>query len=360
MLYIKNFILIILLLFFFLPIVYAETDHTHLRVATRDIPPFAMMDEHGNWTGITIELLDLISAELGFTYELEPMSIIEMLEGLQDGSIDMAAAAVSITSERETLIDFSHPFYYTGLGIATTSTPGASLWKIIHGMVSQQFLQALGALILILFLFGFLIWLFERKKNSSQFDKNAYKGIGAGFWWSAVTITTVGYGDKAPATVGGRIIAFICMFFGIIIASTITATIASSLTVASLDTGITGPRDLPGIKAGAIRGTTSADYFYDKGMSPVLYDSAHDALQALDEGKIEAFVYDAPIMEYLIRQNYQGTLTVLPQLFNHQKYGIGIPFNSPMRQDINRALLSIIETGRFERIKRRYLGENQA
>lgn len=47
------------------------------------------------------------------------------------------------------------------------------------------------------------------------------------FWWSIVTLTTVGYGDIAPTTPGGRIIGIIIMFFGIGILGLFTATIAS-------------------------------------------------------------------------------------------------------------------------------------
>ena len=47
------------------------------------------------------------------------------------------------------------------------------------------------------------------------------------FWWSIVTLTTVGYGDITPTTVGGRIIGIIIMFFGIGILGMFTATIAS-------------------------------------------------------------------------------------------------------------------------------------
>lgn len=48
-----------------------------------------------------------------------------------------------------------------------------------------------------------------------------------GIWWAAVTVTTVGYGDKVPTTVEGRIIAMVVMLFGIGFLSVLTATIAS-------------------------------------------------------------------------------------------------------------------------------------
>jgi voltage-gated potassium channel len=47
------------------------------------------------------------------------------------------------------------------------------------------------------------------------------------FWWSIVTLTTVGYGDITPTTIGGRLIGIMIMFFGIGILGMFTATIAS-------------------------------------------------------------------------------------------------------------------------------------
>lgn len=47
------------------------------------------------------------------------------------------------------------------------------------------------------------------------------------FWWAIVTMTTVGYGDFAPATPAGRLFAVIVMFAGISLTALLTATISS-------------------------------------------------------------------------------------------------------------------------------------
>ncbi|MCP4253968.1 MAG: cag pathogenicity island protein Cag26 [Candidatus Scalindua sp.] len=57
------------------------------------------------------------------------------------------------------------------------------------------------------------------------------------FWWSFVTITTVGYGDITPLTVGGKIIGVVVMVFGIGILGMFTATIASAFVDSKIKEG---------------------------------------------------------------------------------------------------------------------------
>lgn len=51
--------------------------------------------------------------------------------------------------------------------------------------------------------------------------------FGDALWWAFVTITTVGYGDYFPVTLGGRIVAVLLMAGGVAVVGVVTATLSS-------------------------------------------------------------------------------------------------------------------------------------
>jgi voltage-gated potassium channel len=69
-----------------------------------------------------------------------------------------------------------------------------------------------------------LVLQFESKSP----DANIHSG-GDALWYSIVTITTVGYGDRYPVTTGGRITATFIMFMGVGIIGALASILASLL-----------------------------------------------------------------------------------------------------------------------------------
>ncbi|OSM04786.1 putative family 3 extracellular solute-binding protein [Magnetofaba australis IT-1] len=313
-----------------------------LKIAIKESPPFVMRDpQSGEWEGLTIRLWREIAEKLDLTYEYVPLDLSDMLKAVESGQADVGAAALTVTAERETAMDFSHPYFTSGLGIAIPSRAETSLLgSLMESLFSWPFLKAMAALGALLLVTGVLVWIFERKQNAEQFGGSALKGIGVGFWWSAVTMTTVGYGDKAPRTLGGRIIALVWMFAGIITISSFTAMITSALTISSVqDAKVKGPADLLTARVGAISATTSERHLNRQGVRAVIFPEPDEALQALADGKLDAVVYDAPILRYLINEKYAGVAEVLPGRIKREEYALAYPQGSALREPVNRILL---------------------
>jgi polar amino acid transport system substrate-binding protein len=334
-----------------------KADRT-LIVGTTEVPPFAMKNNEGTWTGVSIDLWRQIAAELSLPFEFQERDLKGLLDGVVDGSLDIAVAALSITAEREEICDFSHPYYVSGLGIAIASKHKAPWRVVLKKLFSGHHLKVMIGLCVLLLALGTLMWWFERKRNPEQFGGGTAAGIGSGFWWSAVTMTTVGYGDKAPITFGGRVVAFVWMLIAIIIVSVFTATITSTLTVAHLDVPVKGPQDLPKVRVGAIADTNGEIYLQDHLISYTSYKTAVEGLGAIEAGLIEALVYDAPILRYLIHHEFQGGLEVLPHTFYRDDYGIALPKGSSLRKPINVVLLAKIQGREWQDNLHRYMGRS--
>ncbi len=325
-----------------------------LVVGTKVAPPFALEGEDGRWRGIAIELWSEVAQRLGIRYRLVETDLPHLISGLEDGSLDASVAALTVTSARERRVDFTHSFYSSGLGIAVAADRAGGWSSIWRRVADPRLLTVIGSLVLVLFGAGLLVWLFERRANPGQFPPDA-RGLGAAFWWSAVTMTTVGYGDKAPVSLGGRIVGLFWMFAGILMISSFTAAIASSLTVAQLATKVQGPEDLPRARVSTVAASTSERYLDSRNLHHESFATAREALAALAAGRVDAMVYDRPILRYMTLHG-EGSLTVLPQTFARQDYAVALPQGSELREPIDRALLATIEDPAWRNVLERYVG----
>jgi ABC-type amino acid transport substrate-binding protein len=332
-----------------------SSSEDELIIGTRVVPPF-VIEENGEYTGLTVHLWEHIASEMDLNYRFEQTSIQNMIEGAADSTYFASASALTITADREQLVDFTHPYIVTGLGIAVSYKP-AGVLQAFKAIFSGDFLWVVTLLIGLLLFWGLLVWIFERHENTEEFGGSAAEGIGSGFWWAAVTMTTVGYGDKSPRTVGGRIVGFIWMFAAIILISFFTASIASSLTVTQLDSRVSGPEDLPNVRVGALQNSATLTFLEIENISATPFNSIDAGLQAVENGAIDAFVHDAPIVSYYTNRDYKNRVRVLPNTFNDQYYGIALPLQSTYRNEMNRIILNYIKSDEWNNLVDEYLGE---
>ena len=309
-----------------------------LVVGVKTAPPFVIKEANGDFSGLSIDLWRAVAERDDIEYRFVETDLEGLVSGLEDGSLDVSVAALTITADREMLVDFTHPFYTTGLAIAAPVQQG-SFGAVLKSLLSPEFAAAVGALTGLLLLVGFLLWLAERRRNPDMFGGTPAQGVGASFWWAAVTMTTVGYGDKAPTTLAGRLIALVWMFAAIIVISSFTAAIATSLTVSRLETAIRGPDDLYDVKVVSVADSASAEYLERKGIGFTAREDLAAALDELAAGRFDAVVYDEPILQYYIRRNHAGDIRMVPKHFERQDYALALPSGSPLREPLNIALV---------------------
>ena len=326
-----------------------------IRVATKIAPPFVMQGEDGALTGISVDLATHIAAMIGrpIAWQMSD-DVPALLQQVATGKADVGIAAISATAERETFLDFSHPLYTTGLGVAASTARRNPWLSVIGNVLSPAFLSALAGLTAVLALAGLAVWLFERKHNT-DFGGKPSQGLGSAFWWSAVTMTTVGYGDKAPKTLGGRIVALGWMFASIIIISSFTAAIATSLTVDSMETRFESLDDLPLARAAVIDGTTGATDSRVVVRSRVVCTDLNEALDMLADGAVDVVIHDRPLLRHGIKTRGDAKVHVLPGVIGRQDYAIALPENSPVRESLNLTILEAIGDGLIAKLTRQYL-----
>src|SRR5690554_635545 len=92
---------------------YAET----IKVATDpSFVPFEMMDpDTGEMTGFDMDMIRELAKRAGFEIDINTMDFNGIIPALQTGSVGIAIAGITITDERSEIVDFSDPYYDSGL-----------------------------------------------------------------------------------------------------------------------------------------------------------------------------------------------------------------------------------------------------
>lgn len=354
---IKNLFLPLMVLFPFT--LYSQTvvpDTTALRVGVAGNAPF-VIHENNEEMGIAVEIWEAIAANANWSFHSIPYpSVSDAINALEKGDIDVVVGPSSITSERTEVISFSQPYYQSSLSILSRSDY-LSTWDRISPFFSMKLLIAVCVFLFILGCVGTLLWLAERKASPNQFPAEPARGIANGMWCAIVTMSTTGYGDIAPITFMGRVIAGMWMVISIIFATTMVAGIASTLTLTGMGNSvITKVEQLNKNKVATLVATPTADLIREFHGQIVPVETLDEAYQLLVDKKVNAIVFDRPQMLYFQVNNPNPSVTISEAEYVRQGYGFAFSLNSPLRHTLNVHLLHLTEAGEINKIISQWIG----
>lgn len=329
------------------------------RVAVKAIPPFVYTDQ-AYPTGYSIDLWNEIASAVGVQTEfLVLKSVPETLDAVEKGKADAAIAAITINAEREARVDFSHPFYRSGLRIAVSARSGPTWASSFGRFLSADLMAMLLTLVGLTLIASHLLWLIERGVNPECFPSGYFHGVGEALWWSVATIITGGCENKAPVSLFGRLVAVAWMLGSIVLVASFTATLSSQMTAETVAGAISGPDDLPGRLVATVAGTTAVSDARKRNAKVRECPDLNAALTEVAEGRADAVVFDAPVLAHAVNKDWNRNVRLVGPLFEQQNYGIVVSRGSTLRKAINQALLSLSESGKLAELNEKWFGQKE-
>lgn len=325
-----------------------------LTVSTVTRPPFSMVEE-GADTGFSIDLLQALAKALNWDYRADRAELFaDMLGAVTGGTADLAIANISITSARETVMDFSQPIFEAGLQIMVPAgqAQGPTLWR---ALLSADLLLAIAAAFVLLLGGGMLMWLFERRAQP-YFDRPAHEAWFPSFWWALNLVVNGGFEERVPRTVFGRLFGVVLVVSSLFIVSVFVAKITSVMTIEAINGSVNSVNDLYGRQVGTIDGSTAAGFLTRREIDYAGYDGLEPLLRGFEAGEIDAVVFDAPILSYYATHEGRNLASLAGPVFLRENYGIAFPTGSPLVEDVNQALLALREDGTYDEIYRKWFG----
>jgi len=322
-------------------------DSQKLKVGLFVDPPYVIKDNDGSFYGLTIDLWTYLADELDLSFSyVEYSDQLGLTRALDYKEIDFAVNPLPLNSVRLKLFDATQPFMTSGLGIAVSQTRVSKFQVLLSNIFSANFLRLIFLLIVMIIVFGTIMWFIEKRNNPQQFE-----GVIDGFWWSVVTMTTVGYGDKAPKTITGRVISVAWMFIAIILISSFTATIASTMTVSTLEARLDNFTDVKTMgRIGTVQFSGSSDYLENEDIPVTLkYTNARNGLEALSSGDIDVFIYDKSVLDYMVEEFDMSTVKILSITAERKYRSFLAPKESKLLDKINPLLVDRIDATAWEK-----------
>jgi polar amino acid transport system substrate-binding protein len=324
-----------------------------LRVAVYDLAPYGSVALDGLFSGASVDLWRRVAEEMHWRYQFTLVSRMDaILAGLEQDRFDAAIGAITITAERLARVDFSCPAHRSGVAVAFARKTGLLSALSNYGAAASELGTLLAIMLLLLLSIGGLMWALERPgSRPERAGDSAVQTLHDGLYWAAVTMTTVGYGDKTPKTSIGRVLAVLWMIASLALVSLFSSTLVSRMTAEN----IVGPTS--GACGSRRSRITQAPNISTALVSPTKSDDLRQALGELANGRVDAVVNSVGSLEYAISREFSAAVAIPRGVLAPAYMAVALPANSPLKKPLDRALIRITASPEWRALEPTYFGQ---
>jgi len=364
------------------------------------------LDDDVLYEGYVKELADLIALEIGVQFEIRP--VLDGKYGSRDGSrkggwngmigelirheADLAIGPLTISSTREAVVDFSTPFMSAEVSILVQDTSSAvrdtsGLFSFLTPLSREVWVcvacayVGVSIVIFIVSRFSPDEWVIEDGANGGSRIRNQFS-VGNSFWFALSSLAQQS-NELAPRSAAGRVVSGTWWFFTVIVIAAYTANLAAFRTSHNIEPLISSADQLARqteIEYGTVLGGTTMDFFskstiptYNRMWEFMVARRGHVFVNSTSEGVHRvrstpggryAFLVESPIAEYAETRLPCDTITATTRaglnrdLNSGGGYGVATSKGSDIKEDVNKAILSLRETGKLARLKAKWWYED--
>ncbi|XP_028310236.1 glutamate receptor ionotropic, NMDA 2A isoform X2 [Gouania willdenowi] len=398
----------------------AELDDNHLSIVTLEEKPFVIVEDVERLTGtcmrnsvpcrkhikdntteggginikkcckgFCIDILKKIAKYVKFTYDLYLVTNGKhgkKINNVWNGMVGevvykkavMAVGSLTINEERSEVIDFSVPFVETGISVMVsrsngTVSPSAFLEPFSASVWIMMFVMLLLVTAMAVFMFEYISPLgFNRNLAQGKDPHGPSFTMGKAVWllWGLVFNNSVPVQNPKGTT--SKFIVSVWAFFAVIFLASYTANLAAFMIQEEFVDQVTGLSDnkfqnpyaySPPFRFGTVpNGSTERNI---RKNYPAMHQymvkyhqtGVQDALVSLKTGKLDAFIYDAAVLNYMAGRDEGCKLVTIGSgyIFATTGYGIALQKGSYWKRQVDLAILAIIGDGEMEELEAQWL-----
>lgn len=297
--------------------------------------PFVTKSPTGELSGFDIELWKVVADDLRLkTNFVYANSFPDLLDSVKNKQVDAALSSITINNERHKVMDFSTPYFNSGLMIMVRENESKGFVGSLKSFFMNDIPTAFDAIYIpfIVIAITMVVWFLFHAQGHKAFKNSTAKDVYR------------------------NVLGVCCVVFMFFLLFMSVARLTSTMTAEHFTYQLSIPRDLRGKSVATVAGTTSVPVLNSYGANVSAVTDINDAYDMLIAGQVDAIVYDAPTLQYYAKTTGAGKVAAVGSIFAEQPYGIALPQDSDLRRAIDASILKMKENGVYDALYQRYFG----